>query len=194
MRTDSAARITIPWQTTSAGSGPFSTSSSAAPTRCSCATKDSPPGKAKSGSALAKAANSSGASAITSSNERFVQSPASVSMKRASSLRLQPDLRGDRVGRFARAQQRAAPQRGEAVRDSALAQLGRLLAPQLVERDRLLALEAPLVVVSRASVARQVDAGGGGARQDRSKRSRFMTLSQAATKSRTNFSPASSEA
>ena len=106
--------------------------------------------------------------------------------------RLQADARGDGVGRFARAQQRAAPQRGEAVAGGALGQLGRLRTAGVVERHFLLALEAALLVVGRLPVARQVDAAGGALGQDRSKRSRFMTLSQAATKSRTNFSPASS--
>ena len=66
--------------------------------------------------------------------------------------------RRDDVGGFAGAQQRAAPQRAEAVGGGALGQLGRLLAAGVVEGDRLLALEAPVVVVGGLAVAGQVDA------------------------------------
>ena len=75
----------MPWQTTSAGSAPPSTSSSAAPTRCSCATNDSPPGNAKSGSASANAANSSGASAMHV-RERAVGPVAGVGLHQARVL------------------------------------------------------------------------------------------------------------
>ena len=109
-------------------------------------------------------------------------------------VRLQADALRDDGGRFLRAQQRAAPQRGEAVLGRPLGQFGGLRASGVVERHRQLALKAALVVVGRPSVPGEVDAGAGRAGQERSKRSRFMTLSQAATKSRTNFSPASSHA
>ena len=90
---------------------------------------------------------------------RSVQSPASVSISRASSRGSRPILRGDDVRGFARAQQRAAPQRREAVLGRALGQFGRLRAAGLVERHRQLALEAALEVVGRLAVAGQVDAG-----------------------------------
>jgi hypothetical protein len=67
---------------------------------------------------------------------------------------LQTDSRSDGVGRFARAQQRAAPQRGEVVRNRALSELERLCAAGLIERDFLLALKAALAVVRRLAVAR----------------------------------------
>ena len=94
----------------------------------------------------------------------------------------------------ARAQQRAAPQRGELVRGRALGQLGGLCTAGVVERDGLLALETTLLVVGSLPVPGEIDAAGGALGQDRSNRSRFMTLSQAATKSRANFSLASSHA
>jgi hypothetical protein len=127
--------------------------------------------------------------------ERPVGPVARVGLHQAGVLaRLQAGPRCDGVGRFARAQQGAAPQLGEAVGGRALGQLGRLRAPGDVERNGLLALEAPLLVVGRLPVAREIDAAGGAPGQDRSKRSRFMTLSQAAAKSRANFSCASSHA
>ncbi len=194
MRTESAARMTIPWQTTSAGSSPASTSSSAAPTRSSCCDEGLAAGEGEVGVGVGE-----GRELLRRLGdhllERAVRPVAGVGLHQARVLaRLQADPRGDGIGRFAGAEQRAAPQRGEAVGDGALGQLDCLLAPELVERNGLLALEATLAVVGRAAVACQEDAGGGGAGQDRSKRSRFMTFSQAAAKSRANCSPASSEA
>src|SRR5581483_1474917 len=107
--------------------------------------------------------------------------------------RLEADPRGDGICGFARAQQRAAPQRGEAVGHGALGQLQGLGAPRLVERDLLLALEATLVVVGGLPVAGEEDlAVQRRAAQESSKRSRFMTFSHAAAKSRASFSPPSS--
>ena len=132
--------------------------------------------------------------------ERAVGPLAGVGLHQARVLDgLEADARGDDVGGFARAQQRAAPQRAKAVGDGALGQLRRLGAAGVVERHLLLALEAAFVVVGGLAVAGEVDAFDmRGAQpalgQDRSKRSRFMTLSQAATKSPTNFSSASSQA
>ncbi len=99
----------------------------------------------------------------------------------------------DDVGGFAGAQQGAAPQHAEVVCGRALGELLRLRKARGVERDGQMALEAPLEVVGGLAVAGEVDAGGGAPGQDRSKRSRLMTFSQAAAKSRTNFSPASSQ-
>jgi hypothetical protein len=92
-RRANAARMTIPWQTTSAGSSSRSTSASAALTRTSCSAKDSPPGNAKPGSPAANAANCSGACAMISAKLRSVQSPASVSIRRASSRGSSPSRR-----------------------------------------------------------------------------------------------------
>src|SRR6202035_2490158 len=107
---------------------------------------------------------------------------------------LQADRPGDDVGRFAGAEQRAGPQRGESVRGRPLGQVDGLRATRLVERNRELALEASLEVVGGLAVAGQVDAAGGPPGQGLSKRSRFMTLFHTATKSPTNFSSASSDA
>ena len=74
--------------------------------------------------------------------------------------RLQADAPRDDVRRFACAQQRAGPQRGEAVRGGALGQFGRLRAAGVVERDGQLALEAALQVVGGLAVAREVDVRG----------------------------------
>jgi len=101
---------------------------------------------------------------------------------------------GDDVGRFAGSEQRAAPEHTEAMRGCALGKLVRLGAAGLVERHGQMALEAPLVVVGGLPVAGEIDADGSALGQDRSKRSRSMTFSQAAAKSRTNFSPASAQA
>ena len=60
------------------------------------------------GSERSKRAKPSGSSARISANERSVQSPVSVSAKRASSIGLEADARGHDVGRLARAAQRAA--------------------------------------------------------------------------------------
>ena len=161
MRTDSAARMTMPWQTTSAGSAPASTSTSAAATRSSCCTNDSPPGNAKSGSALANAVEQLWRFGVYF-GERAVRPVAGVGLHQPRILaRLQSDPRGDRVGRFACAQQRAAPQRGELVGDRALGQLCRLRPAGLVERHLLLALEAALEVVGRAAVAGEIDRRSG---------------------------------
>ena len=62
---------------------------------------------------------------------------------------------------------------------------------QTIEGSGLTAESGPLVRPSIACVRRSTD-GAPARDQARSKRSRFMTLSHAATKSRTNFSPASS--
>jgi hypothetical protein len=48
----------------------------------------------------------------------------------------------------------------EAIAGGALGQLGGLFAAGVVERDRLLALKAALVVVGGLAVAGEVDAGG----------------------------------
>ena len=66
----------------------------------------------------------------------------------------------DDVRGFARPQQRARPQRREAVGGGPLGQVGGLRAADVVERDRLLALEAALEVVGGPAVAGQIDAGG----------------------------------
>jgi len=79
------SRIAMPWVTTSTGRGPAAISSSAAITRAVWWRKDSPAGKAKSGSARRNAAKPSGSSAETSSKERSVQAPVSVSTSRSSS-------------------------------------------------------------------------------------------------------------
>ena len=169
-----------------------STSARAASTRTSCSAKDSPPGNAKSGSAAAKASNARGVLG-THVGEEAVRPVAGVGLHQARVLdRLEAGPRGDGVGRFAGAQQRAAPQRRELVGDGALGQLERLRAADVVERDLLLALEAPLAVVGGLAVAGEEDAAVGLLGQDRSKRSRSMTLCQAAAKSRTSFSSASS--
>jgi hypothetical protein len=114
---------------------------------------------------------------------------------------LQADRLRHDVGRFARAQQWAGRQRGESVCRRPLGQVDGLRATRLVERNRELALEASLEVVGGLAVAGQVDAvphsgaqAGGPLGQGRSNRSRFMTLFHTATKSRTNFSLASSDA
>ena len=116
----------MPWQTTSAGSAPrFDLV--AAPRRRAppAAANDSPPGNAKAGSPATNLSNSSGASACTSAKLRSVQSPASVSISRASSFGSRPIRARDDLRRFARAQQRAAPQRREPVLGGALGQLAR---------------------------------------------------------------------
>jgi hypothetical protein len=71
---------------------------------------------------------------------------------------LQPNPTRDGVGRFAGAQQRAAPQRLKAVGHCPLGEFGGLFAAGVVERHLLLALEAALEVVGGLAVARQVDA------------------------------------
>ena len=70
---------------------------------------------------------------------------------------LEAEALRDDVGGFARAQQRAAPQGTKAVGARVLGELGGLRAPGLVERNRLLALEAALEVVGRLPVPREID-------------------------------------
>ena len=129
--------------------------------------------------------------------EAAVGPVAGVGLHQARVLfRLEAYALGDRVGGFARAQQRAAPQRAKAVRARVLGELDGLRAPGRIERNRLLTLEATLEVVGGLTVAREVDGACRAPRQGQraSKRSRFMTLSHAAMKSSTNFSFASSAA
>ena len=109
-----------------------------------------------SGSTETNWSKRSGARARTSAKLRSVQSPASVSIRRSSSRGASPRRSADDVGRFARPQQRAAPQRHEAVRHGPLGQLPRLAAADVVERDGLLALEAALEVVGGLAVAGEV--------------------------------------
>ena len=101
-RLASAARMTIPWHTTSAGSAPCSTSSSAAPTRTSCSAKDSPPGNAKPGSPAANASKRSGASRAHL-GEAEVGPVAGVGLHQARVLAWAPGRPPrDDIGRFAR--------------------------------------------------------------------------------------------
>ena len=72
--------------------------------------------------------------------------------------RLQADPPRHDVRRLARTQERAAPQRGEAVGGRALGELAGLLAPGVIERDGQVALEAALEVVGGLAVAGQVHA------------------------------------
>ena len=90
--------------------------------------------------------------------ERSVRPVAGVGLHQPCvQFRLQPDPGCDDLRRFARAQQRAAPQRREPVLGGALGQLGGLRATRLVERHRQLALKAPLEVVRGLTVAGEVD-------------------------------------
>ena len=126
--------MTMPWQTTSAGSSPASISSSAALTRTSCSTKDSPPGNAKPGSAVSEGRELLGGLG-DHLGEAAVGPVARVGLHQARVLHgFQTDRRGDDVGGFLGAQQWAAPQRPEAVGGGALCELGRLLAAGVVER------------------------------------------------------------
>ena len=105
--------------------------------------------------------NSSGASVCTSAKVRSVQSPGVGLHQPRVLARLQADPRRDDLRRFPGAQQRTAPQRREAVPGGPLGQLPGLLTAGVVERDRLLALEAALEVVGGLAVAGEEDAVGG---------------------------------
>ena len=76
--------------------------------------------------------------------------------------RFEADALGHRVGRFARTQQRAAPQRPKLVLGRTLGQFPRLAVALLIERYRQLPLEATLKVVRRLAMTGQIDAGGSG--------------------------------
>ena len=106
-----------------------------------------------------KRANSSGVSACTSAKLRSVQSPESVSIRRASSRGVRP-MRRATMSAVSRA--RSSGLHHSATNSKAsglLGQLGGLRAPGLVERDRALALEATLGVVGGLAVAGEVHAG-----------------------------------
>ncbi len=97
--------------------------------------------------------------------------------------RLQADPTGHDVGGFAGAEQGTAPEQLEVIGGGPLGELGGLGASGVVQGYVLLTLEAALVVVGGLAVAGEVDAAGAAPGQERSKRSRFMTLFQAAMKS-----------
>ena len=106
----------MPWQTTSAGSSPrFDVVERRADAHLLLRRRTRRRGTRSRGRRRRTRRTAPASSACTSANERSVQSPASVSIRRGVLARLEADARGDDVGRFARAQQRAAPQRREPV-------------------------------------------------------------------------------
>ena len=151
--------MTPRWQTTSAGSADGRARRSASPacTRSDCSANDSPPGIAERRVRALEAREALGVLGADL-GERAVRPVAGVGLGEARVLDgLEADARGHDLGRLARAQQRAAPQRDDLDARGDLGQRGGLLAARGVERHGQVALEAALVVVGRLPVAGQVD-------------------------------------
>ena len=125
-------------------------STSAAMTRSCCSANDSPPGKRNSSPAARNAAHPSGSSRSTSSFRRSCQSPTSTSLRRSSGRGSRPSARADDLGGLARADERARVERGDRpLRRAACSASARACSrPRSLQRDVVLALEAPLAVLT----------------------------------------------
>ena len=157
-------RITTPWQTTSAGRSPRSTSARAARHARALLGERLAAGEGEVRVAVDEAGEAVGVFGVYVA-EQAVGPVARVGLHQARVLaRLQTDPRAHDVRGFAGAQQRTAPQADESESTRpcarALGQIGCLGAPRIVERDRQVTLKATLQVVCGLAVAGQVDARG----------------------------------